>query len=403
MTAGARRLHLGDAFGSFRRSLGLRMVALTLSIGIVLIVLLTLVVSNLIRDDVFEDRSVAILSDAHQRVAAAQAELDNADTTTADQVAAATKNMVAKLGQISAASGAVGVVFLRASDETSTPVVNNMYTDPGLLDLVSDDLAATVAGGQEGRQYWKSVTVPGTDGEQVPGIIVGSRLSVPTAGGYDLYLVYTLQPEQQLIDLTTRAIALAAIGFLLMLVLTVWALAVGVLIPVRRTSLAAQRLAEGHLDERLKVTGEDEIATLSRSFNEMAGSLARQLENWERLSSVQRLFVSDVSHELRTPLTSITLAAERLDEVRDEIDDPLALRSLDILLREVTRFRRLFDDLLAISRVDSGKVRLSVAEQDLTALVEAVIADNQIHIDRLGADVRVHAPDEPVVAQMEHG
>ena len=159
------------------------MVALTLSIGIVLIVLLTLVVSNLIRDDVFEDRSVAILSDAHQRVAAAQAELDNADTTTADQVAAATKNMVAKLGQISAASGAVGVVFLRASDETSTPVVNNMYTDPGLLDLVGDDLAATVAGGQEGRQYWKSVTVPGADGEQVPGIIVGSRVSVPTVGG----------------------------------------------------------------------------------------------------------------------------------------------------------------------------------------------------------------------------
>ena len=58
-----------------------------------------------------------------------------------------------------------------------------MYTDPGLLDLVSDDLAATVAGGQEGCQYWKSVTVPGTDGEQVPGIIVGSRLSVPTAEG----------------------------------------------------------------------------------------------------------------------------------------------------------------------------------------------------------------------------
>ncbi|ALC99706.1 histidine kinase [Actinomyces sp. oral taxon 414] len=401
MIAGARRLHPRDAFGSFRRSLGLRMVALTLSIGIVLIVLLTLVVSNLIRDDVFEDRSVAILSDAHQRVAAAQAELDNADTTTADQVAAATKNMVAKLGQISAASGAVGVVFLRASDETSAPVVNNMYTDPALLDLVGDDLAATVAGGQEGRQYWKSVSVPGTDGEQVPGIIVGSRLSVPTAGGYDLYLVYTLQPEQQLIDLTTRAIALAAIGFLLMLVLTVWALAVGVLIPVRRTSLAVRRLAEGHLDERLKVTGEDEIATLSHSFNEMADSLARQLENWERLSSVQRLFVSDVSHELRTPLTSITLAAERLDEVRDEIDDPLALRSLDILLREVTRFRRLFDDLLAISRVDSGRVRLSVAEQDLTALVDAVIADNQIHIDRLGADVRVHAPDEPVVAQMD--
>ena len=113
------------------------MVALTLSIGIVLIVLLTLVVSNLIRDDVFEDRRVAILSDAHQRVAAAQAELDNADTTTADQVAVATKNMVAKLGQISAASGAIGVVFLRASDETSTPVVNNIYTDPGQRDRKS--------------------------------------------------------------------------------------------------------------------------------------------------------------------------------------------------------------------------------------------------------------------------
>ncbi|ETJ43390.1 putative histidine kinase, partial [human gut metagenome] len=78
----------------------------------------------------------------------------------------------------------------------------------------------------------------------------------------------------------------------------------------------------------------------------------------------QRLFVTDVSHEMRTPLTSIGLAAEQLEEARDEIASPLARRSLDVLVSETSRLRKLFDDLLTISRVDSGKVQLSAVDQD---------------------------------------
>ena len=144
--------------------------------------------------------------------------------------------------------------------------------------LVSEDLTTAIADSAgEHRQYWKPISVDSDNGSS-PGLIVGQRVSLPLAGDYDLFLVYTLAPEQNVIDLASRAVVIAGSGFLLMLILGVWALTWRVLIPIRRTSLASQRLAGGRLSERLPVHGEDEIATLSRSFNEMAASLEAQIE-----------------------------------------------------------------------------------------------------------------------------
>lgn len=410
MTAGARRAPV-DPSGQdhsprrqrvpTRRSLATRLTLRTFAAGVVLIVLLLIVVSSLIRDDVLDDRQAAILSDARQRIASVQTELDASTASTPDQIAGLTQDLVARLGQASASSGGIGVVMVRSSKETSQVVVNDLATDTRLPSLVTSDLSSALEASSDGGQYWQSVTVPGQHSDAVPGLIVGGEVTVPQAGTYDLYIVYSLENEQELADLTTRAIAWTAAGFLIILLVAVWALAYNVLIPIRRTAAAAERLAQGHLDERLPVRGRDEIAILSESFNGMADSLAQQIDNWERLSSVQRLFVSDVSHELRTPLTSITLAAEQLNDSRDEIKDRLALRSLDILLREVARFRRLFDDLLTISRVDSGRVQLTLEELDMSAVVDSVIGDNQLHVDRLGANLEVATIPGSLVAQMD--
>ena len=63
--------------------------------------------------------------------------------------------------------------------------------------------------------------------------------------------------------------------------------------------------------------GEDDLARLAASFNQMATNLQRQIRQLEDLSRVQRRFVSDVSHELRTPLTTVRMAADVLHEARD--------------------------------------------------------------------------------------
>ena len=389
-----------------RRSLSTRMALLATVAGVVLIALLLTGVTSRVRDDVFDDRRDAVLSDARQRAAAVQSEFDDTSVTTADEAAAAVQDEVSRIKGASSGSGGVGVVMLRSDSDASSAAINDLATDPRLSSLVTPELEdavdAAAAEGDTGAQFWQSVSVPAASGDgTAPGIIVGSRASLPVAGAYDLYLVYSLEPEQRLISTAARAIVMAGVGFLLILILGVWGLTWRVLIPVRRTSLAAQRLASGLLSERLAVTGEDELSALARSFNDMADALESQIKRLENLSELQRLFVSDVSHELRTPLSSIRLASEQIMEARDEIDDPLAVRSIEILQDQVDRFTRMLEDLLAISRIDSGHVQLSVEETDLRAVVERVVGDLSVQIEERGAVVTVAPAPEPLIAAMD--
>src|SRR5690606_20232449 len=113
------------------------------------------------------------------------------------------------------------------------------------------------------------------------------------------------------------------------------------------------RLASGDLGVRLPVQGEDELAALGRSFNAMADSIESQIKELGELSQVQQRFVSDVSHELRTPLTTIRLAADMLNDQREQFD-PTTARTAELLYTQVQRFETLLSDLLEISRYDAG-------------------------------------------------
>ncbi|MDU0349548.1 MtrAB system histidine kinase MtrB [Actinomyces sp. MRS3W] len=385
---------------SARRSLATSMVLFATAAGVVLIVVLLVAVTATIRDDVFTGRRTAILADARQRVASAQAAFDAAPVDTAADLTTTAQAQLASMNDSFSGAGGVGVLLRRSSGETATTVINGLATDPDLTALLTDDLISQVDAGEMGAQYSQSVGIPNGDGTD-PGIVVGSRISLPLAGSYNLFLVYTLAPEQHVIDLATRAIVVAGAGFLLILIIGLWQLTSRVLIPIRRASLAAQRLAAGHLNERLPVVGENEIASLSRSFNNMADSLEAQIQAWENLSKVEKLFVSDVSHELRTPLASIRLAAEQIWQARDEIEDPFAVRSLDILMREIDRFEQMLSDLLEISRIDSGRVQLRAAEADLIAVLRGVLDLVAVHVEASGSPIRLHLPDAPVIAEVD--
>nr|WP_257505229.1 MtrAB system histidine kinase MtrB [Actinomyces sp. 565] len=384
-----------------RRSLGTSMVLFATVTGVVLIAVLLVAVTITIRNDVFAERRAAILADARQRAVTTQSVFDAAAVETAEDLTATAQAQLSAINDSFAGAGGKGVALRRASGEASNTIINDLATDADLAALITEELAAQVEAGAPGAQYSQPVGIPDGHGGTDPGLVVGSRINLPLAGGYDLFLVYTLAPEQHVIDLATRAIIIAGAGFLLLLLLGLWALTSRVLIPVRRASLAAQRLAGGHLQERLPVAGENEIATLSRSFNNMADSLEAQIQAWESLSKVEKLFVSDVSHELRTPLASIRLAAEQIWQARDEIKDPFAARSLEILMREIDRFEQMLSDLLEISRIDSGRVQLRSAEADISAVVRGVLDLVAVHVEASGSPIRLHLPDAPAVAEVD--
>jgi two-component system sensor histidine kinase MtrB len=148
------------------------------------------------------------------------------------------------------------------------------------------------------------------------------------------------------------------------------------------------------------VRGEDDLARLATSFNQMAQSLQRQIRQLEELSRVQRRFVSDVSHELRTPLTTVQMASEVLHDARGSFD-PATARAAELLQTELDRFEKLLTDLLEISRFDAGAAVLTVDDVDLTALVHRVVDSTQVLADQRGTRILILAPDSPVLAEVD--
>src|SRR5690625_4941558 len=184
------------------------------------------------------------------------------------------------------------------------------------------------------------------------------------------------------------------------LVLMTWYLTRQVLDPVKRASRVAARLASGELSVRMGATGQDELALLGRSFNNMAQNLQDQIDQLAELSRMQQRFVSDVSHELRTPLTTIRMASEVLNDARDSLD-PNHRRSVELLYEQLDRFERLLADLLEISRIDAGAVELDTEPTDLVELAHKVVALMNPIAEEGGCELTVNAPSDPVMVEVD--
>ena len=150
----------------------------------------------------------------------------------------------------------------------------------------------------------------------------------------------------------------------------------------------------------MKVQGNDELARLAQSFNDMAASLQHQIAQLEDLSRVQRRFVSDVSHELRTPLTTVRMAADVLHESRDSFD-PSTARSAELLQTQLDRFEALLADLLEISRFDAGAATLDAAPVDVRETISRVVDAYATLAERMNTEVRPHLPPHPVIAEFD--
>lgn len=166
------------------------------------------------------------------------------------------------------------------------------------------------------------------------------------------------------LELLPRLI-LAALGALVLSVGISWLLAASIARPLARMTLAAEEIARGRLDQQIAVEGRDEVARLARAFNHMA----REVRASQR---TLKDFLANVSHDLRTPLTSIQGFSQALIDgtLRDPADIAEAGR---IVNEEAARMSRLVDDLLYLSRIESGQAPLARQPLDLAALVAARI------------------------------
>jgi len=236
--------------------------------------------------------------------------------------------------------------------------------------VIPAELRSAVA---RSRIAWQRVVWQGS-----PVLIIGTPLLIvdrdrtSRASGIEVYTARSLLAEQRSVDGLAASAWLtggAALAFAVTLALLATR---GVLRPVRELGRAARLLGEGELRTRVAVRGADELADLARTFNSTAGRLERQVEQLRAMEADARRFVADVSHELRTPLAALVAVADVLDEEAPRLPEP-AGRAARLVSQETLHLSALVNDLIEISRFDSGVAALAVDEVDVAELVDATL------------------------------
>ncbi|MGN7224147.1 MtrAB system histidine kinase MtrB [Curtobacterium flaccumfaciens] len=285
--------------------------------------------------------------------------------------------------------GGTSIAIERSPDQSTAQTLQTIASQ-GFPDAVITDALRKEVAQNTGRLSLQPVELE-DDGRRVPGLAVGSTLQIPSAGQYELYLVYDLSDAQQTLDFVSQTLSIGGVALMVLIALVTSLVVRLVVVPIRGAAETSRKIAAGRLDERIPVRGQDDLATLARSFNGMAEAVSRQITQLAELSRVQQRFVSDVSHELRTPLTTIRLAGDMLYDSRHAFE-PSVGRSAELLHTQVERFEMLLADLLEISRYDAQAVQLDTAPVVPASLAADIVDEFRPLAERAGVELQLATP-----------
>ncbi|GAP51227.1 MtrAB system histidine kinase MtrB [Streptomyces azureus] len=394
----------------WRRNIQLKVVVTTLLMSLGVVLLLGFVVIGQVRNGLLDAKVKASQSQATGGFAVAKQRADEAASGTGDDVATVDgrpsqnvsewmSDLVSSLS--SGGQGAFDVVTLPASDEDGAGGRGQRAS--GEVDWsrsVPADLRERIGSSTTAAQSYTRITYNNATKDSQPGLAIGKQVNDPNGDPYQLYYLFPLTQEEKSLSLVKGTLATAGLFVVVLLGAIAWLVVRQVVTPVRMAAGIAERLSAGRLQERMKVTGEDDIARLGEAFNKMAQNLQLKISQLEDLSRMQRRFVSDVSHELRTPLTTVRMAADVIHEAREDFD-PVTARSAELLADQLDRFESLLADLLEISRFDAGAAALEAEPIDLRDVVRRVVSGAEPLAERKGTRIRVLGDQQPVVAEAD--
>ncbi|TFB85809.1 HAMP domain-containing histidine kinase [Cryobacterium algoricola] len=381
----------------WRSSLQFRTVTITVVLSGIAIVMVGVYVSVSVGNDLFQSRLGQVELDSNRATSAAQGILDSSDA--ADRVQVQSLLASARSAISAASSSRLVAVFRVPGQDPSTAAPQDFSTFGDSTEVISPELRTAVQGAP-GTQFWQSVALSTDDDGQVAGIVVGSQITVPVAGRYELYIGYNLGEAETTLQFVQRTLGVAGLLLIVLIGAVTWIVVRFVVTPIRVAAETSQRLASGDLGVRLPVKGDDVITTLARSFNGMADSLQSQIKELADLSEVQQRFVSDVSHELRTPLTTIRLAGDMLYDQRSGFP-PATGRTAELLHAQVERFELLLADLLEISKYDAGSVELEAEPTNLVHLAADAVEGLRSLAESKGTRLNLVAPGGHLDAEVD--
>ena len=264
-----------------------------------------------------------------------------------------------------------GRILLSADGTAEPPALLGQTVDESILGEVSGSggeylslSESVLAGGEEGILCAFSLRGEGDD-------TLGYLFVYSTAGSWGA-----------LTRLLTRTVLLTSLWIALGALIVLYLFCERLSEPIKEMRTVSARFAKGEFDRRVRVEGNDEIAALGRSFNEMADSL-------EQLENMRNSFVANVSHDLRTPMTTILGFIEGITD--GVIPPDKHSYYLGIVSEEVRRLSRLVTQLLDLSRIQSGTRKFNFTRFDLCEMARLVLISCEQRIDKKRLEVEFFA------------
>jgi signal transduction histidine kinase len=215
-----------------------------------------------------------------------------------------------------------------------------------------------------------------------------AEVAVPLAPQGPIFLLSSpLSDPLSSIDVVKRRLLVGGVIALLVAVLLGYAGASLHARRIRRLEQAAERIASGRFDEPVVDRGSDELGQLADAFERMR----LRLENLDR---ARREFIANASHELRTPLFSLGGFLELMTD--EELDEGTRREFLVTMREQVDRLTKLATDLLDLSRLDAGRMRVDSEPVDLGGVAQVLVDELSVLAERRGHELRLDVAGEPV-------
>lgn len=246
------------------------------------------------------------------------------------------------------------------TDETLFSLVNGQPAHRARVEpLARLDTDPTFVAGISGASRPQSGTVGSAAGPVRYAVFPVRVDGEPDRGA--LVVAEFTEPATEQVASTVRVLAGVSLAALILAGLASWLIAGRVLAPIRTLRHTAETVSGSDLHQRITVTGNDDVAALAHTFNQM-------LDRLQNAFTGQRQFLDDASHELRTPITVIRGHLELLSE-----DPAQRSRTLALVLDELQRMNRLVDDLMLLAKAERPDF-LTLSQVDVTDLVMQVLA-----------------------------
>jgi signal transduction histidine kinase len=212
-----------------------------------------------------------------------------------------------------------------------------------------------------------------------------AETAYPIAGEYVFLLRASLHDTLRSVDLVRRRLLIAGLIALVASLFVGYVAASVFARRIRRLERGADRIASGDFGQPIEDSSSDELGELARAFDRMRQRLA-QLEH------ARREFIANASHELRTPLFSL---GGFLELITDEDLEPATQAEFTAAMREqVERLTKLATDLLDLSRLDAGRLRVEREPIDLAALARTLADEFRAVARSTDHDLAVDAAGE---------